>query len=228
MVGSCGLFPLLSFFFFLSFSRVLSSRKGCRRAPQPRRALIASACSGDAVKSLREWSAVLTRSCWPAAPAAPRSRHALPLAAAKGAAEAPPKDRGSARSSAACQRAQGSAGRTMRAHLPKQHSCGRGSEGPGAGRNVPPVARDAHCACHWHQHPPGLQHSSQALPSWGPGGASQSRSKCVHLRDAVRKSPHKSSAKPQGSPGEWWSECACARGWAPPLQVSQFFPLQGT
>ncbi|XP_054020526.1 disks large homolog 2 isoform X5 [Dryobates pubescens] len=108
----------------------------------------------------------------------------------------------------------------MHSHLPKQHSCGRGSEGPDAGRNVPPVARDAHCACHWHQHPPGLQYSSQARPSWGPGGASQSRSKCVHLRDSLRKSPHKSSAKPQGSPGEWWSECACGRGWPPPVQAS--------
>ncbi|XP_054238899.1 disks large homolog 2 isoform X5 [Indicator indicator] len=108
----------------------------------------------------------------------------------------------------------------MHAHLPKQHSCGRGSEGPDAGRNVPPVARDAHCACHWHQHPPGLQYSSQALPSWGPGGASQSRNKCARLRDTLRKSPHKSSAKPQGSPGEWWSQCACAHGWAPPVQAS--------
>ncbi|XP_068002477.1 disks large homolog 2 isoform X22 [Melanerpes formicivorus] len=108
----------------------------------------------------------------------------------------------------------------MHSHLPKQHSCGRGSEGPDAGRNVPPVARDAHCACHWHQHPPGLQYSSQARPCWGPGGASQSRSKCVHLRDSLRKSPHKSSAKPQGSPGEWWSECACGRGWPPPVQAS--------
>ncbi|XP_072706905.1 disks large homolog 2 isoform X4 [Ciconia boyciana] len=108
----------------------------------------------------------------------------------------------------------------MHAHLPKQHSCGRGSEGPDAGRSVPPVARDAHCTCRWHQHPPGLQYSSQALPSWGPGGASQSRSKIVPLWDTVRKSPHKSPAKPQGSPGEWWSECACAHGWSPPVQAS--------
>ncbi|XP_076184505.1 disks large homolog 2 isoform X21 [Aptenodytes patagonicus] len=108
----------------------------------------------------------------------------------------------------------------MHAHLPKQHSCGRGSEGSDAGRSVPPVARDAHCACRWHQHPPGLQYSSQALPSWGPGGASQSRSKIVPLWDSVRKSPHKSQAKPQGSPGEWWSECACAHGWSPPVQAS--------
>ncbi|XP_075347291.1 disks large homolog 2 isoform X5 [Mycteria americana] len=108
----------------------------------------------------------------------------------------------------------------MHAHLPKQHSCGRGSEGPDAGRSAPPVARDAHCTCRWHQHPPGLQYSSQALPSWGPGGASQSRSKIVPLWDTVRKSPHKSPAKPQGSPGEWWSECACAHGWSPPVQAS--------
>ncbi|XP_037233244.1 disks large homolog 2 isoform X14 [Falco biarmicus] len=108
----------------------------------------------------------------------------------------------------------------MRAHLPKQHSCGRGCEGSDAGRNVPPIARDAHCACRWHQHPPGLQYSSQALPSWGPGGASQSRSKFVPLWDTVRKSPPKSPAKPQGSPGEWWSECACAHGWSPPVQAS--------
>ncbi|XP_040439190.1 disks large homolog 2 isoform X14 [Falco naumanni] len=108
----------------------------------------------------------------------------------------------------------------MRAHLPKQHSCGRGCERSDAGRNVPPIARDAHCACRWHQHPPGLQYSSQALPSWGPGGASQSRSKFVPLWDTVRKSPPKSPAKPQGSPGEWWSECACAHGWSPPVQAS--------
>ncbi|XP_075272893.1 disks large homolog 2 isoform X23 [Opisthocomus hoazin] len=108
----------------------------------------------------------------------------------------------------------------MHAHLPKQQSCGRGSEGSDAGRIVPPVARDAHCACRWHQHPPGLQYSSQALPSWGPGGSSQSRSKFVPWWDTVRKSPHKSPAKPQGSPREWWSECACAHGWSPPVQAS--------
>ncbi|XP_059679450.1 disks large homolog 2 isoform X5 [Gavia stellata] len=108
----------------------------------------------------------------------------------------------------------------MHAHLSKQHSCGRGSEGSDAGRSVPPVARDGHCACRWHQHPPGLQYSSQALPSWGPGGASQSRSKFIPLWDTVRKSPHKSPAKPQGSPGERWSECACAHGWSPPVQAS--------
>ncbi|XP_052668295.1 disks large homolog 2 isoform X27 [Harpia harpyja] len=108
----------------------------------------------------------------------------------------------------------------MHAPLAKQRSCARGSEGSDAGRSVPPVARDAHCACPWHQHPPGLQYSSRALPSWGPGGASQSRSKFVPLWDAVRKSPPKSPAKPQGSPGEWWSECACAHGWSPPVQAS--------
>ncbi|XP_075598585.1 disks large homolog 2 isoform X20 [Balearica regulorum gibbericeps] len=108
----------------------------------------------------------------------------------------------------------------MDTHLPKQHSCGRGSEGSDAGRSVPPVARDARCACRWHQHPPGLHYSSQALPSWGPGGASQSRSKFVPLWDTVRRSPYKSPAKPQGSPGEWCSECACAHGWSPPVQAS--------
>ncbi|XP_032533998.1 disks large homolog 2 isoform X16 [Chiroxiphia lanceolata] len=108
----------------------------------------------------------------------------------------------------------------MHAHLPKQHSCGRGSEGSDGGRSVPPVARDAHCACRWHQHPPGLQCSSQALASWGPGSANQSRSKFVPLWNTVRKSPPKSPAKPQGSPGQWWAECACAHGWAPPVQAS--------
>uniref|UniRef100_A0A8C8BMP5 Discs large MAGUK scaffold protein 2 n=1 Tax=Otus sunia TaxID=257818 RepID=A0A8C8BMP5_9STRI len=101
----------------------------------------------------------------------------------------------------------------MHAHLPKQHSSD-------AGRSVPPVARDGHCACRWHQHPPGRQYSSQALPSWGPGGASQSRGKFVPLWDTVRKSPHKSPGKPQGNPGEWWSECACAHGWSPLVQAS--------
>ncbi|XP_053928096.1 disks large homolog 2 isoform X28 [Cuculus canorus] len=111
----------------------------------------------------------------------------------------------------------------MHAHLPKQHSCGRGSEGLDAGRSLPPIARDArdvHCACRWHQHPPGLQYSSQALPSWGPGAASQNRSKFVPLWDTVQKSPHRSPAKAQGNPGEWWSECACAHGWSPPVQAS--------
>ncbi|XP_049679396.1 disks large homolog 2 isoform X18 [Accipiter gentilis] len=108
----------------------------------------------------------------------------------------------------------------MHAPLAKQHSCARGSEGSDAGRSVPPVARDAHCACPWHQHPPGPQYGSRALPSWGPGGASQSRSKFVPLWEGVRKSPPKSPAKPQGGPGEWWSECACAHGWSPPVQAS--------
>ncbi|XP_074774059.1 disks large homolog 2 isoform X18 [Athene noctua] len=111
-------------------------------------------------------------------------------------------------------------GCAMHAHLPKQHSLGRGPEGSAAGRSVPPLARDAHCACPWHQHPPGLPYSAQALPSWGPGGASQSRGKVVPLWDTVRKSPRKSPAKPQGSPGEWWSECACAHGWSPLVQAS--------
>ncbi|XP_071412614.1 disks large homolog 2 isoform X16 [Pithys albifrons albifrons] len=108
----------------------------------------------------------------------------------------------------------------MHGHLPRQHSCGRGAEGSDGGRNVPPVARDAHCACRWHQHPPGLQCSAQALPSWRPGAANQSRSKFVPLWNTVRRSPPKSPAKPQGSPGQWWAECACAHGWAPPVQAS--------
>ncbi|XP_071655546.1 disks large homolog 2 isoform X21 [Patagioenas fasciata] len=108
----------------------------------------------------------------------------------------------------------------MHAHLPKQHSCGRESKASDAGKKVPPGARDAHCACPWHQHPPGLQYGSQALPSWGPGGANQSRSKFVPLWDTVRKSPQQSPAKPQGNPGERWSECACAHGWSPPAQAS--------
>ncbi|XP_068872047.1 disks large homolog 2 isoform X4 [Aphelocoma coerulescens] len=108
----------------------------------------------------------------------------------------------------------------MHAHLPRQHSCGRGNEGSDGGRNVPPAARDAHCACRWHQHPAGLQHSAQALPSWGPAGAGQGRGRLVPLWDTVRKSPPKSPAKPQGSPGQWWSECACVHGWAPPVQAS--------
>lgn len=69
-IWSGGLFGLF-YFCFSFFSRGLSSRRGCRLTSQPRRALIASACSGDAVKSPREWSPVLTASCWPAAPAAP-------------------------------------------------------------------------------------------------------------------------------------------------------------
>ncbi|XP_051476413.1 disks large homolog 2 isoform X13 [Apus apus] len=108
----------------------------------------------------------------------------------------------------------------MHAHLPRQRRSGRGAEGLAGGRSGVSAARDAHCACRWHQHPPGLQYSSQALPSWGPGSASQSRSKLVPLWDAVRKSPQKCPAKPQGSPGERRSECVCAHGWSPPLQAS--------
>ncbi|XP_041339600.1 disks large homolog 2 isoform X5 [Pyrgilauda ruficollis] len=108
----------------------------------------------------------------------------------------------------------------MHGHLPRQHSCGRGAEGSDGGRNVPPAARDAHCACRWHQHPPGLPHGSQALPSWAPAGGGQGRGRLVPLWDTVRKSPPKCPAKPQGSPGQWWSECGCARGWAPPVQAS--------
>uniref|UniRef100_A0A8C3XFY8 Discs large MAGUK scaffold protein 2 n=1 Tax=Cyanoderma ruficeps TaxID=181631 RepID=A0A8C3XFY8_9PASS len=108
----------------------------------------------------------------------------------------------------------------MHGHLPRQHSCGRGAEGSDGARNVPPVARDAHCACRWHQHPPGLQHGAQALPARGHAGASHGRGKLVPLWDTVRRSPPKSPAKTQGSPGQWWSECGCAHGWAPPVQAS--------
>ncbi|XP_005516222.1 PREDICTED: disks large homolog 2 isoform X2 [Pseudopodoces humilis] len=108
----------------------------------------------------------------------------------------------------------------MHGHLPRQHSCGRGAEGSDGGRNVPPAARDGHCACRWQQHPPGLQHSCQALPSWGAAGGSQGRGKLVPLWDTARKSPPKSPAKPQGSPGQWWSECGCAHGWGHPVQAS--------
>ncbi|XP_033372296.1 disks large homolog 2 isoform X18 [Parus major] len=108
----------------------------------------------------------------------------------------------------------------MHGHLPRQHSCGRGAEGSDGGRNVPPAARDGHCACRWQQHPPGLQHSCQALPSWGAAGGGQGRGKLVPLWDTARKSPPKSPAKPQGSPGQWWSECGCAHGWGHPVQAS--------
>ncbi|XP_037994547.1 disks large homolog 2 isoform X34 [Motacilla alba alba] len=109
----------------------------------------------------------------------------------------------------------------MHGHLPRQHSCGgRGAEGSDGGRNVPPAARDARCACRWHQHPPGLPHGSQALPSWGAAGGGQGRGKLVPLWDTVRRSPPKSPAKPLGGPGQWWSECGCAHGWAPPVQAS--------
>ncbi|XP_039574540.1 disks large homolog 2 isoform X28 [Passer montanus] len=101
----------------------------------------------------------------------------------------------------------------MHGRLPRQHSCGRAAEGSDGGRNVPPAARDAHCACRWHQPPAGLPHGAPALPSWG-------RGRLVPLWDAVRKSPPKCPAKPQGGPGQWWSECGCAHGWAPPVQAS--------
>ncbi|XP_064575816.1 disks large homolog 2 isoform X28 [Zonotrichia leucophrys gambelii] len=103
----------------------------------------------------------------------------------------------------------------MHGQLPRQHSCGgRGAEGPEGGRNVPPAARDGRCACRWHQQPAGLPHGPPALPCWG-------RGRLVPLWDtAGRRSPPKSPARPQGSPGQWWSECGCAHGWAPPVQAS--------
>nr|XP_032607226.2 disks large homolog 2 isoform X34 [Taeniopygia guttata] len=108
----------------------------------------------------------------------------------------------------------------MHGHLPRQQSCGRGAEGSGGGRSGPPAAGDARCACRWHQPPPRLPHGPPALPCWGAAGGGQARGRLVPLWDTVRKSPPKSPAKPQGSPGQWWSECGCAHGWAPPVQAS--------
>lgn len=108
----------------------------------------------------------------------------------------------------------------MHGHLPRQHSCGRGAEGSDGARNVPPVARDGQCACRWHQHPPGLPHGAR-----GHAGATQGRGRLVPLWDTVRRSPPKSPGKPQG---QWWAECGCAHGWAPPVQVSCFFSVQAT
>ncbi|XP_062343494.1 disks large homolog 2 isoform X6 [Cinclus cinclus] len=105
----------------------------------------------------------------------------------------------------------------MHGHLPRQHSCGRGAEGSDGSRNVPPASRDARCSCRWQRRPPGLPHSSQALPCWGPAGAGQGKGGSVPLRDAVRRSPPRSPAQPQG---QRWSECGCAHGWAPPVQAS--------
>ncbi|XP_032607220.3 disks large homolog 2 isoform X36 [Taeniopygia guttata] len=108
----------------------------------------------------------------------------------------------------------------MHGHLPRQQSCGRGAEGSAGGRSGPPAAGDARCACRWHQPPPRLPHGPPALPCWGAAGGGQARGRLVPLWDTVRKSPPKSPAKPQGSPGQWWSECGCAHGWAPPVQAS--------
>ncbi|XP_034614951.1 disks large homolog 2 isoform X13 [Trachemys scripta elegans] len=108
----------------------------------------------------------------------------------------------------------------MNAYLTKQHSCCRGSDGMDAGRSLPSLMRDAHCACGWQQNPEGLYYSSQTVPSSGPVGLTQNRSKCITLWDSVRKSPHKTLAKTKGTTGEWWSECTCPHGWCNPVQAS--------
>ncbi|XP_074917868.1 disks large homolog 2 isoform X10 [Chelonoidis abingdonii] len=108
----------------------------------------------------------------------------------------------------------------MNAYLTKQHSCCKGSDGMDAGRSLPSLMRDAHCACGWQQNPQGLYYNSQTVPSSGPVGLTPNRSKCITLWDSVRKSPHKTRAKTKGTPGEWWSECTCPHGWCNPVQAS--------
>ncbi|KAM9172077.1 disks large homolog 2 isoform 6-T6 [Pangshura tecta] len=108
----------------------------------------------------------------------------------------------------------------MNAYLTKQHSCCRGSDGMDAGRSLPSLMRDAHCACGWQQNPQGLCYNSQTVPSSGPVGLTPNRSKCITLWDSVRKSPHKTLAKTKGTTGEWWSECTCPHGWCNPVQAS--------
>ncbi|XP_063250481.1 disks large homolog 2 isoform X3 [Prinia subflava] len=108
----------------------------------------------------------------------------------------------------------------MHGHLPRQHSCGRGAEGSAGARSVPPAGRDAQCPCRWHQPPPGLQPGARALPCRGAAGAGRGGGRLVPVWDTVRRSPPKSPGQPQGSPGQWWSECGCAHGWAPPVQAS--------
>ncbi|XP_075775550.1 disks large homolog 2 isoform X19 [Pelodiscus sinensis] len=108
----------------------------------------------------------------------------------------------------------------MNAYLTKQHSCCRGSDGMDAGRSLPSLMRDAHCACGCQQNPPGFYYNSQTVPSSGPVGLTQNRSKCITLWDSGRKSPHKTLAKTKGTTGEWWSECTCPHGWCNPVQAS--------
>uniref|UniRef100_Q63622-4 Isoform 4 of Disks large homolog 2 n=1 Tax=Rattus norvegicus TaxID=10116 RepID=Q63622-4 len=105
----------------------------------------------------------------------------------------------------------------MNAYLTKQHSCSRGSDGMDAGRGVPTLIRDAHCACGWQRNAQGLGYSSQTMPSSGPGGPASNRTKLVTLWDSVRKSPHKTSTKGKGNCGE---RCACPHGWFSPAQAS--------
>ncbi|XP_021102852.1 disks large homolog 2 isoform X7 [Heterocephalus glaber] len=105
----------------------------------------------------------------------------------------------------------------MNAYLSKQHSCSRGSDGMDAGRNVPTLIRDAHCACGWQRDSQGLGYSSQTMPPSGPGGSASNRTKLVTLWDSVRKSPHKTSTKGKATCGE---RCACPHGWFSPAQAS--------
>ncbi|XP_070221365.1 disks large homolog 2 isoform X3 [Bos mutus] len=105
----------------------------------------------------------------------------------------------------------------MNAHLTKQHSCPRGSGGTDAGRSVPTLIRDAHCACGWQRSPQGLGYTSQTMPPSGAGGPASNRTKLVTLWDSVRKSPRKTSTKGRGACGE---RCACPHGWISPAQAS--------
>ncbi|XP_027815072.2 disks large homolog 2 isoform X20 [Ovis aries] len=105
----------------------------------------------------------------------------------------------------------------MNAHLTKHHSCPRGSGGTDAGRSVPTLIRDAHCACGWQRSPQGLGYTSQTMPPSGAGGPASNRTKLVTLWDSVRKSPRKTSTKGRGACGE---RCACPHGWISPAQAS--------
>ncbi|XP_056681170.1 disks large homolog 2 isoform X23 [Monodelphis domestica] len=106
----------------------------------------------------------------------------------------------------------------MNAYLTKQQSCCGGSEGMDAGRTVPPLMREAHCACGWQRNPQGLGYGAQTMPSSGPSGQAPNRTKLVTLWDSVRKSPQKIGAKSKGPCGE---RCSCPHGWfSPPAQAS--------
>ncbi|XP_072466787.1 disks large homolog 2 isoform X9 [Notamacropus eugenii] len=106
----------------------------------------------------------------------------------------------------------------MNAYLTKQQSCCGGSEGMDAGRTVPTLMREAHCACGWQRNPQGLGYGAQTMPSSGPGGQPPNRTKLVTLWDSVRKSPQKMGAKSKGPCGE---RCSCPHGWfSPPAQAS--------
>ncbi|XP_074839659.1 disks large homolog 2 isoform X5 [Carettochelys insculpta] len=107
----------------------------------------------------------------------------------------------------------------MNAYLTKQHSCCRGSDGMDAGRSLPSLMRDAHCTCGWQQNSQGLYYNSQTVPSSGPLSLNQNRSKCITMWDSVRKSPHKTLAKPKGTTGER-SECSCPHTWCNAVQAS--------